>query len=140
MLIFTASIGPNGFQQKRTASLQMSMSRSNSRPSTWRSDKGYRIYIITVRRITSDGLLECVVFSNPRRYTPYPLRSYQIARHCRSTAKFRSSCVNLRRISIRLKAPNIAIVTVRHITYFDLSARCFHRIRTPEFELINYQP
>lgn len=55
-----------------------------------------------------------------RRYTPYPLRSYQITRHCRSTAKFRSSCVNLRRISIRLKASNIAIFTagmLRILTY-----------------------
>src|SRR3546814_3637124 len=37
----------------RTVSWQMSIPRSNSRSSTFRSDSGYFTYIITTRRITS---------------------------------------------------------------------------------------
>ena len=39
-------------EKKRTVSWQMSMPRSNKRSSTWRSESGYRTYIITARRIT----------------------------------------------------------------------------------------
>jgi hypothetical protein len=56
--ISAANIGPNQFHQNRTVSWQISMPRSDSRSSTWRSYKGYRTYIITVRRITSGELLK----------------------------------------------------------------------------------
>ena len=56
--ISAANIGPNRFHQKRTVSWQISIPRSNSRSSTWRSDNGYRTYIITVRRIISGELLK----------------------------------------------------------------------------------
>ena len=36
----------------------MPMSRSYSKSSAWRSDSGYRTYIITVRQITSRELLK----------------------------------------------------------------------------------
>ena len=39
-------------EKKRTVSWQMSMPRSNKRSSTWRSESGYRTYIINARRIT----------------------------------------------------------------------------------------
>ena len=53
LAISLANIGPNRFHQSRTVSWQMSMPRSNSRSSTFRSDSGYRTYIITTSRITS---------------------------------------------------------------------------------------
>jgi hypothetical protein len=51
--ISAANIGPNRFHQSLTVSWQMSIPRSNSRPSTFRRDSGYFTYIITTRRITS---------------------------------------------------------------------------------------
>ena len=42
-----ANIGPNRFHHNRTVSWQMSIPRSNSRSSTFRSDSGKRTYIIT---------------------------------------------------------------------------------------------
>ena len=58
----------------------MSTPRSDSRSSTWRSDKGYQTYIITVRRITSGELLKLQYwFLIQRRYGPTPLRSKQFA-------------------------------------------------------------
>ena len=48
-----ANIGPNLFPQYRTLSWQMSMSRSNSRSSTFLTLSGKRTYIITTRWITS---------------------------------------------------------------------------------------
>ena len=51
-----ANIGPNRFHHSRTVSWQMSMSRSASRSSTFRSDSGYFTYISTTRRITSGEL------------------------------------------------------------------------------------
>jgi hypothetical protein len=53
-----ANIGPNLFHQRRTVSWQMSIPRSNSRSSTFRSDSGKRTYIITTRRITSGDELK----------------------------------------------------------------------------------
>jgi hypothetical protein len=44
---------PNRLHQNRTVSWQISMPRSNRRSSTGRSDREYRTYIITVRRIIS---------------------------------------------------------------------------------------
>src|SRR3546814_2239374 len=64
-LISAANIGPNRFHQNRTVSWQMSMPRSNSRSSTWRSDSGNRAYIITVRRITSGELLKAKRICHP---------------------------------------------------------------------------
>lgn len=49
-------IGPNRFRQSRTVSWQMSMPRSASRSSAFRSDSGYFTYIITTRRIASGEL------------------------------------------------------------------------------------
>jgi hypothetical protein len=48
--------GPNLFHQKRTVSWQISIPRSDSRSSTFLSDRGYFTYIITTRRITSGEL------------------------------------------------------------------------------------
>ena len=48
-----ANIGPNLFHQYRTVSWRMSMSRSNSRSSTFLKLSGKRTYIITTRWITS---------------------------------------------------------------------------------------
>jgi hypothetical protein len=45
------NIGPNRFHHNRTVSWQISMPRSKRTSLTWRSDSGYGIYIITVRRI-----------------------------------------------------------------------------------------
>lgn len=56
LLISAAKIGPNLFRQSRTVSCQMSMPRSPSRSSTFRSDSGCFTYIITTRRITSGEL------------------------------------------------------------------------------------
>jgi hypothetical protein len=57
-LISAANIGPNRFHQWRTVSWQISMPRSCSRSSTFRSDSGYFTYIITVSRITSGDELK----------------------------------------------------------------------------------
>jgi hypothetical protein len=46
------------FHQNRIVSGLMSIPRSASRSSTLRSDRGYRTYIITTRRITSGELLK----------------------------------------------------------------------------------
>ncbi len=51
-------IGPNLFHQNRTVSWQMSMPRSNSKSSTFRRLREYRMYIITARRITSGDELK----------------------------------------------------------------------------------
>lgn len=48
-----ANSGPNLFHHWRTVSWLMSIPRSNSRSSTFRSDSGNRTYIITTSRITS---------------------------------------------------------------------------------------
>src|SRR5260370_38763590 len=56
--ISAANIGPNRFHQNRTVSWLMSIPRSAKRSSTFRSDSGYRTYIITTRRITSGELLK----------------------------------------------------------------------------------
>ena len=56
--ISAASIGPNLFHQKRTVSWLISMPRSCRRSSTFRSDAGKRIYIITVRRMISGDVLK----------------------------------------------------------------------------------
>jgi hypothetical protein len=53
-----AIIGPNLFHHIRTVSWQMSIPRSNSRSSTFRSYSGNRTYIITTRRITSGDELK----------------------------------------------------------------------------------
>ena len=53
-----ANIGPNRFHQKRMVSWLMSIPRSASRSSTFRSESGYFTYIITTRRITSGELLK----------------------------------------------------------------------------------
>ena len=50
--------GPNRFHQCRTVSWHRSIPRSNSRSSTFLSDKGNRTYIITTRRITSGDELK----------------------------------------------------------------------------------
>lgn len=49
-------VRPNRFHQSRTVSWQMSMPRSASRSSTFRSDSGYRTYIMTTSRMTSGEL------------------------------------------------------------------------------------
>jgi hypothetical protein len=46
------------FDQNRTVSWLMSIPRSAKRSSTFRSDSGYRTYIITTRRMTSGELLK----------------------------------------------------------------------------------
>src|ERR1700733_2226204 len=46
------------FHHNRTVSWLMSIPRSAHRASTWRSDSGYRTYIITTRRMTSRELLK----------------------------------------------------------------------------------
>ena len=51
--ISAANIGPNRFHQCLTVSWQMSMPRSCSRSSAFRSDSGNFTYIITTSRITS---------------------------------------------------------------------------------------
>src|SRR5450755_3432706 len=56
--ISAANIGPNRFHQNRTVSWLMSIPRSANTSSTFRSDSGYRTYIITTRRITSGELLK----------------------------------------------------------------------------------
>ena len=56
--ISAADIGPNRFHQNRTVSWLMSIPRSAKKSSTFRSDSGYRTYIITTRRITSGELLK----------------------------------------------------------------------------------
>ena len=56
--ISAANIGPNRFHQNRTVSWLMSIPRSASKSSTLRSDRGYRTYIITTRRMTSGELLK----------------------------------------------------------------------------------
>ena len=56
--ISAANIGPNRFHQKRMVSWLMSIPRPARRSSTFRSDSGYRTYIITTRRITSGELLK----------------------------------------------------------------------------------
>jgi hypothetical protein len=53
-----ANIGPNLFHQNLIVSWQRSMPRSNSRSSKFRSDSGYRTYIITTTRITSGDELK----------------------------------------------------------------------------------
>jgi hypothetical protein len=53
-----ANIGPKRFHHMRTVSWQISMPRSNSRSSTFRSDSGKRTYITTTRRITSGDELK----------------------------------------------------------------------------------
>lgn len=54
--ISAANIGPNRFHQSRSVSWQMSMARSASRSSTFRSDSGYFTYVITTTRMTSGEL------------------------------------------------------------------------------------
>jgi hypothetical protein len=56
--ISAANIGPNRFHQNRMVSWLTSIPRSAKRSSTFRSDSGYRTYIITTRRITSGELLK----------------------------------------------------------------------------------
>jgi hypothetical protein len=56
--ISAANIGPNRFHHNRTVSWLMSIPRSAKRSSAFRSDSGYRTYIITTRRITSGELLK----------------------------------------------------------------------------------
>jgi hypothetical protein len=56
--VSAVNIGPNRFQQNRTVLWQISMPRSNSKSSICRSDSEYRMYIITVRRMTSGELLK----------------------------------------------------------------------------------
>ena len=51
-------IGPNLFHHSLTVSWQMSIPRSNSRSSTFRSDSGKRTYISTTSRITSGDELK----------------------------------------------------------------------------------
>jgi hypothetical protein len=46
------------FHQNRIVSWLMSIPRSAKRSSTFRSDSGYRTYIMTTRRITSGELLK----------------------------------------------------------------------------------
>ena len=46
------------FHQNLTVSWLMSIPRSAKRSSTFRSDSGYRTYIITTRRMTSGELLK----------------------------------------------------------------------------------
>jgi hypothetical protein len=48
-----ANIGPNRLHQCRTVSWQMSIPRSKSSASTFRSDSGNRMYIMTTSRIIS---------------------------------------------------------------------------------------
>ena len=50
--ISAANSGPKRFHQKRTVSWQISMPRSASRSSTFRSDYPYLTYLINTRRIT----------------------------------------------------------------------------------------
>ena len=57
--ISAAKIGPDRCHQKRTVSWQISMPRSCSRSSTFRSDGGKRMYIITARRMISGLVLMC---------------------------------------------------------------------------------
>jgi len=52
-----ANIAPNRFHQNRTVSWQMSIPRSNRRPSTFRSGSGSRTYISTTGRMTLGGKL-----------------------------------------------------------------------------------
>ena len=56
--ISAAYIGPNPFHECRTVSWQMSIPRSNYRPSTFRKLRGKRTYIITTRRMTSGDELK----------------------------------------------------------------------------------
>src|ERR1700761_1303962 len=56
--ISAVNIGPNRFHQNRTVSWLMSIPRSASRSSTFRSESGYLTYIITTRRMTSGELLK----------------------------------------------------------------------------------
>jgi hypothetical protein len=49
--ISAASIGQNLFHQNQNVSWLISMPRSCSRSSTFRSDNGNRMYIITARRM-----------------------------------------------------------------------------------------
>jgi hypothetical protein len=48
-----ANSGPNLFHQCRTVAGLMSIPRSNSRSSTFPSERGKRTFIITTSRITS---------------------------------------------------------------------------------------
>ncbi len=57
-LISEANIGPNLFHQYRTASWLTSMPRSCSRSSTFRSERGKRMYSITARRMISGLVLK----------------------------------------------------------------------------------
>src|ERR1700687_2852138 len=57
-MLMSSTIDPNRFHQNRTVSWLMSIPRSAKRSSTFRSDSGYRTYIITTRRITSGELLK----------------------------------------------------------------------------------
>ena len=56
--ISAANNGPKRFHQNRTVSWLMSMPRSCRRSSTFRSESGNRMYIITARRITSELVLK----------------------------------------------------------------------------------
>lgn len=56
--ISPAKSGPNLFHRNRTVSWQMSIPRSDSRSSTFRSDGGNRTYISTTSLITSGELLK----------------------------------------------------------------------------------
>ena len=67
--ISAANIGPNRFHQNRTVSWLMSIPRSAKRSSTFRSDSGYRTYIITTRRMTSGELLKSERIAHAPRLT-----------------------------------------------------------------------
>jgi hypothetical protein len=57
-LILAPNIGPSLFRQNRTVTWLMSMPRFCSRSSTFRSDSGYRRYIMTARRMISGLVLK----------------------------------------------------------------------------------
>ncbi len=56
--ISAANTGPKRFHQKRTDSWLISIPRSCSKSSTFRSDSGNRTYIITARRMISGDVLK----------------------------------------------------------------------------------
>jgi hypothetical protein len=53
-----ANNGPKRFHQNRTVSWLISIPRSCRRSSTFRSDRGYRTYIITARRMIAGLVLK----------------------------------------------------------------------------------
>jgi len=103
------------------------MPRSDSRPSTWRSDKRYQTYIITVRRIIlGDELKYRNGFIFRQGYGPPPLSSSQFALTLPTMVQIMASGIGVILLPQITVDPGIA--SSRNIRAIPLERPVLHRV------------